>query len=43
MENYVMTIDDVEKLTGMDFFSALPDSLENIIESKSSFKEWNRR
>lgn len=43
MENYVMTIDDVEQLTGIDFFSALPDSLENIIESKSSFKEWNRR
>ena len=43
MENYVMTIDDVEQLTGFDFLSALPDNIENEIESKSSFKEWNRR
>ena len=43
MENYVMTIDDVEQLTGFDFLSALPDDIENEIESKSSFKEWNRR
>lgn len=43
MENYVMTIDEVEKLTGYDFFSALPDGLEDRIESVSSFREWNRR
>ncbi len=43
MENYVMTIDDVEQLTGYDFLSALPDDIENEIESKTSFKEWNRR
>lgn len=43
MENYSMTIDEVEQLTGYDFFSALPDNIENLIESKSSFKEWNRR
>lgn len=43
MENYVMTIDEVEKLTSYDFFAPLPDDIENEIESKSSFKEWNRR
>ncbi|MDE6296696.1 MAG: DNA/RNA non-specific endonuclease, partial [Muribaculaceae bacterium] len=43
MENYVVTIDEVEETTGFDFFSALPDEIENLIESKSSFKEWNRR
>ncbi len=43
MENYVTTIDEVEQLTGFDFLSALPDDIENEIESKSSFKEWNRR
>ena len=43
MENYVMTIDEVEKATGFDFFSSLPDEIENEIESKSSFKEWNKR
>lgn len=43
MENYVMTIDDVEKLTGFDFFYELPDEIENEIESVSSFREWNRK
>ena len=43
MENYVVTIDEVEKITGFDFFSNLPENIENIIESQSSFKEWNRR
>ena len=43
MQNYVMTIDDIEKLTGIDFFCNLPDSIENEIESVSSFKEWDRR
>lgn len=43
MQNYVMTIDDVEELTGIDFFCNLPDDIENEVESVSSFKEWNRR
>ena len=43
MANYVATIDEVEALTGFDFFAALPDNIENQIESKSSFKEWNHR
>lgn len=43
MQNYVMTIDDIEKLTGYDFFSALPDDIENEVESKASFREWNKR
>lgn len=42
MQQYVMTVDDVEQLTGFDFFSNLPDAIENEIESKTSFKEWNR-
>jgi endonuclease G len=43
MQNYSMTIDEVEKITGYDFFYALPDELENEIESKTSFKEWNKQ
>ncbi len=42
MENYAMTVDEVEELTGLDFFSSLPDELENKIESSKSFKEWDR-
>ena len=30
---YQQTVDDVERLTGMDFFPALPDDIENEIES----------
>lgn len=43
IQQYVMTIDEVEEITGFDFFSNLPDEIENIVESQSSFKEWNRR
>lgn len=43
MENYVMTIREVEQLTGLDFFHNLPDDLEDAVESVASFKDWNRR
>lgn len=42
MQNYAMSIDDLEKLTGFDFFSTLPDDIEDMIEASASFKEWNR-
>lgn len=42
MENYVMTIREVEKLTGYDFFHNLPDDMEDAIETASSFRDWNR-
>lgn len=42
MEQYAMSVDEVEKITGFDFFPTLPDKLENEIESKYSFREWNR-
>lgn len=37
-----VTVDEVEALTGYDFFSALPDSLENEIESRVNFDRWSR-
>ncbi len=43
MQNYVMTVDDIEALTGFDFFSGLPDDIENEVEAVASFKEWVRR
>lgn len=43
LQNYSMTIDEVERITGFDFFHNLPDELEERIESQTSFKEWNRR
>ncbi|MDE7345929.1 MAG: DNA/RNA non-specific endonuclease [Muribaculaceae bacterium] len=41
MQAYAVSVDDVEKITGFDFFSALPDEIENDIESVVSFREWN--
>lgn len=43
MEQYAMSIDELERITGYDFFPSLSPNLENLIESKASFKEWNRR
>lgn len=42
MQDYAMSIDQLEEITGFDFFSSLPDDLENKVESKFSFFEWNR-
>lgn len=42
MENYACTVDEIEKLTGLDFFSSLPDSIENYVESHKMFREWNQ-
>lgn len=38
--NYATTIDEVERLTGIDFLASLPDDLEQSIESKQNIKQW---
>lgn len=43
MRDYSMSIDDVEAITGIDFFYNLPDDVEERIESVASFKEWDSR
>ncbi len=35
LSNYVVSIDELEKLTGIDFFCNLPDKIENTVESAS--------
>lgn len=40
LSSYAVSIDSIEKVTGMDFFSALPDELENRIESTNSTSGW---
>ncbi len=32
-EDYITTVDAVESLTGYDFFSNLPDAVENCVEA----------
>ncbi|WP_142783945.1 DNA/RNA non-specific endonuclease [Changchengzhania lutea] len=38
---FVVSVDDIEKLTGIDFFPELEDTLENKLEASSSYKNWN--
>lgn len=40
MANYVTTVDQVEAITGLDFFYNLPDEIENEVERHSEFKKW---
>ena len=36
-----VTIDEVERLTGLDFFPALPDNVENVLESHANPDHWS--
>ena len=39
-DQFVNTVDDVERITGIDFFSALPDDIENKVEAKADINDW---
>jgi endonuclease G len=43
LKTFVVTVDDVEKITGLDFFSELPDIIENKLESQSNIDQWNKK
>lgn len=38
---FVVPVDDIEELTGIDFFSELEDDIENKLEASSSYKGWS--
>ncbi|WP_299250970.1 DNA/RNA non-specific endonuclease [uncultured Lacinutrix sp.] len=38
---FVVSVDEVEKLTGIDFFSELEDEKENRLEASNSYKNWS--
>lgn len=40
LRSYAVTVDSVERATGMDFFSALPDELEDKIEAECKPTAW---
>ena len=40
LQSYVVPIDSVEHLTGIDFFPTLPDNIEQKIESKTCINCW---
>jgi len=41
LNKYAMSVDNIEKITDIDFFVALPDSIEEKIESTYNLKDWN--
>ncbi len=41
--DFVVSIDEIESLTGIDFFPALPDDIENSLEKSSDYKGWSFR
>ncbi len=40
LQKFALSIDNVEKLTGIDFFCLLPDEQEELIESTLDLKKW---
>ncbi|MDE6417449.1 MAG: DNA/RNA non-specific endonuclease [Duncaniella sp.] len=41
MQQSAVTIDEIERITGYDLFAALPDEIENEIESQCDFHYWS--
>ena len=39
-DKYVNSVDEVERITSMDFFSALPDDIEERVESACNLSDW---
>ena len=40
LDSYVNTVDEVERITGIDFFPALPDDIEKAVEASYNLKDW---
>ena len=40
MSTYAMTVDEVEKMTNIDFFPSLPDKIEKNVEAEIDFSKW---
>lgn len=38
---FVVSVDELEELTGIDFFHQLPDDIENKIEKNTDYKSWS--
>lgn len=43
MQACAIPVDEVEAITGMDFFSSLPDDIENQVEAECNFPRWSRK
>ena len=43
LEALAVTVDEVESATGFDFFSSLPDDIEEQVEASANFRIWEKR
>ena len=43
VQTTAVSIDEVERVTGYDFFSALPDEVETEVESQCNYPLWQRK
>jgi len=41
LDQFVVTVDEIEKETGIDFFSGLDDILENQLEGSINTGSWD--
>jgi endonuclease G, mitochondrial len=39
--DFVVSVDDLEKMTGIDFYPNLPNDIETRLEKKSDYKNWS--
>lgn len=42
LSKHIVTIDSIEKLTGIDFFPALEDEIENKVEAEQNINDWDK-
>jgi endonuclease G len=40
LKSYVVSVDSIESITGIDFFHELPNEIENRLESKFNLEDW---
>lgn len=43
MQKCVHSIDEIEQITGYDFFASLPDDIENNVEAQHDFTYWSSK
>lgn len=43
LDSYVNTVDEVERITGIDFFPALPDEIEKKVEATYDLRLWKKK
>ena len=43
IQTMATNVDQIEQITGFDFFSCLPDEIENEVEQQAKYNDFDRR